>query len=469
MPYDTRAAIEASGRRPPVLVWVDDPVDNFFLQVQGSGRVLLTDGPDSGKTIRVAYADHNGQPYASIGRWLIDRGELSADQASMQNIRAWAQRNPKRVPEMLNANPAVVFFREAVVDPEQGPKGAYGIALAPQRSVAVDAGFVPLGTPVFLATTYPASDRPLQRLVFARTPAPPSAERRGPTWGYGEEAGQQAGRMKQRGQMWLLWPKQGSPARDDSSDRSLRGRHRRPVDRPGVGPARAARGRAGPARLGAGGRSRPLPPARVRDLPGQPAVPGRPGRLGRHAARLTPVQAMEIHGDADGEVHLNAWQAALPQLAWIVESGEIERVLIQAVRLFGIPWIEDRCAGYANGEIQTENGARIRAELFVGADGAASPLREAAGLKRGGAVQGHRTGGAPGRRTAAPGHRRSVVPRRRRAGAAAAAGHVRRRAGVDGLVHARRGRGACWPCRRASRPPRWKDCWRTRPRAGWAS
>lgn len=99
------------------------------------------------------------------------------------------------------------------------------------------------------------------------------------------------------------------------------------------------------------------------------------------AARLTPVQAMEIHGDADGEVHLNAWQAALPQLAWIVESGEIERVLIQAVRLFGIPWIEDRCAGYANGEIQTENGARIRAELFVGADGAASPLREAAGLK----------------------------------------------------------------------------------------
>lgn len=157
-------------------------MDNFFLQVQGSGRVLLTDGPDSGKTIRVAYADHNGQPYASIGRWLIDRGELSADQASMQNIRAWAQRNPKRVPEMLNANPAVVFFREeAVVDPEQGPKGAYGIALAPQRSVAVDAGFVPLGTPVFLATTYPASDRPLQRLVFARTPAPPSAARRGPT------------------------------------------------------------------------------------------------------------------------------------------------------------------------------------------------------------------------------------------------------------------------------------------------
>lgn len=99
------------------------------------------------------------------------------------------------------------------------------------------------------------------------------------------------------------------------------------------------------------------------------------------ASRLMPVQAMEIHGDADGQVNLNAWQAALPQLAWIVESGEIERVLIQAVRMFGIAWIEDRCTGYQNGEVQTESGARIQAELFVGADGAASPLREAAGLK----------------------------------------------------------------------------------------
>ncbi|MGY6268249.1 UbiH/UbiF family hydroxylase [Achromobacter denitrificans] len=99
------------------------------------------------------------------------------------------------------------------------------------------------------------------------------------------------------------------------------------------------------------------------------------------ASRLTPVDAMEIHGDADGQVNLNAWQAALPQLAWIVESGEIERVLIQAVRMFGIPWLEDRCTGYQNGAVETESGSRIQAELFVGADGAASPLRAAAGLK----------------------------------------------------------------------------------------
>ncbi|CAB3932229.1 UbiH/UbiF family hydroxylase [Achromobacter insolitus] len=99
------------------------------------------------------------------------------------------------------------------------------------------------------------------------------------------------------------------------------------------------------------------------------------------ASRLTPVTGMEIHGDADGQVNLSAWQAALPQLAWIVESGEIERVLIQAVRMFGIPWLEDRCTGYRDGAIDTYSGARIEAELFVGADGAASPLREAAGLK----------------------------------------------------------------------------------------
>lgn len=99
------------------------------------------------------------------------------------------------------------------------------------------------------------------------------------------------------------------------------------------------------------------------------------------AARLMPVEAMEIHGDADGQVNLNAWQAALPQLAWIVESGEIERVLIQAVRMFGIPWLEDRCTGYRDGVVETESGARIEAELFVGADGAASPLRTAAGMK----------------------------------------------------------------------------------------
>jgi len=217
VPYDTRAAMDANpARRPPALVYVDDPVDNFFLQVQGSGRVQLTDGPDAGKVIRLAYADHNGQPYVSIGRWLVEKGQMTADQASMQNIRAWAQRNPGRVQEMLNANPAVVFFREEPVnDPELGPRGAYGLPLAARRSVAVDASFVPLGTPVFLDTTMPASEQPFDRLVFAQDTgtAIRGGARTDVYWGYGDEAGQLAGRMKQRGQMWVLWPKQaGEPS-----------------------------------------------------------------------------------------------------------------------------------------------------------------------------------------------------------------------------------------------------------------
>ena len=212
VPYESRAAIETSGRRPPAIVYVNDPVDNFFLQVQGSGRVQLPDG----KTIRVAYADHNGHPYVSIGKWLADKGEMPIAQTSMQNIRAWAKRNPNRTQEMLNANPATVFFaEEAITDPEIGPKGAYGIPLMAQRSIAVDTNFVPLGTPVFLSTTMPASNTTLNRLVFAQDTgtAIRGAARTDFYWGFGAAAGELAGRMKQNGQMWVLWPKQaGAPS-----------------------------------------------------------------------------------------------------------------------------------------------------------------------------------------------------------------------------------------------------------------
>jgi len=207
IPYHSRAAL---AKNPPrALVWVDDPVDAAFLQIQGSGRVQLADGTDKGAVIRIAYADHNGHPYVSIGRWLADQGELPLAQASMQNIRAWGRRNPQRVPDMLNANPAVVFFREEpVTDPALGPRGAYGVPLAAQRAIAVDPDYVPLGAPVFLATTWPASTQALTRLVFAQDTgtAIKGAARADFYWGFGAEAGEQAGRMKQRGQMWILWP-----------------------------------------------------------------------------------------------------------------------------------------------------------------------------------------------------------------------------------------------------------------------
>lgn len=208
VPYDTRAEIAASAdRQPHAIVWVNDPVEAFFLQIQGSGRAQLT----GGDTIRLAYADHNGRPYMSIGQWLAKQGELPLAQASMQNIKAWARNNPSRVQEMLNANPAMVFFNEeAVIDPELGPKGAYGIPLIGQRSVAVDTTFVPLGTPMYLATQQPASSAPLRRLVFAQDTgaAIKGAARTDYYWGFGDEAGAQAGRMKQPGDVWVLWPKQ---------------------------------------------------------------------------------------------------------------------------------------------------------------------------------------------------------------------------------------------------------------------
>jgi len=216
VPYDTRSEIERPERQPPAIVWVNDPIDAFFLQVQGTGRAVLDTGPGQGSTIRLAYADHNGHPYVSIGKWLIDRGELTMSQASMQGIRAWARKNPGRVKEMLNANPAVVFFREeAVLDPSEGPKGAMGLPLTPLRSLAVDPSIVPLGTPVFLSTTQPNSKQPLNVAALAQDTG---AAIKGPArvdvfWGFGDEAGEMAGRMKQPSRLWVLWPKgEGVPA-----------------------------------------------------------------------------------------------------------------------------------------------------------------------------------------------------------------------------------------------------------------
>jgi membrane-bound lytic murein transglycosylase A len=206
LPYFDRAALQNNpSLKGKELVWVDSAVDAFFLEVQGSGRVQL----DDGSTIRLAYADQNGQPYRSIGRYLVDKGELTLEDASAPAIRDWLQGNPARMHEVFNANPGVVFFREERIDdPSIGPKGALGVALTAGRSVAVDPAFIPLGAPLFLSTTMPMTDAPLQRLVIAQDAG---GAIRGPVradlfWGFGASAGESAGRMKQQGQMWLLWP-----------------------------------------------------------------------------------------------------------------------------------------------------------------------------------------------------------------------------------------------------------------------
>lgn len=212
VPYYSRAEIAAREKEyaDRTLLWVDDPVELFFLQVQGSGRVKLTDG----STTRLAYADQNGHVYQSIGRRLVDRGELTLEQATMPGIKHWARNHPNRVTELLNVNPSYVFFREQAArsNDSDGPTGALGVPLSAERSIAVDPRYVPLGAPVFLATRHPESAAPLRRLVLAQDTgsAIRGAVRADLFYGFGDAAGNQAGRMKQPGSMWVLQPLAGA-------------------------------------------------------------------------------------------------------------------------------------------------------------------------------------------------------------------------------------------------------------------
>jgi membrane-bound lytic murein transglycosylase A len=214
-PWFTRAQIETSAAAQAALrgreiAYVADPLDALLLQVQGSGRLRLLGAEGQAQTVRIAFAGHNDQPYQSLGRWLIDQGELRPGQASWPAIRDWARRNPQRVPELLAANPRVVFFREeALPDPNLGPRGAQGVALTPERSIAVDPKSLPYGSLVWLDTTEPLTATPLRRLVLAQDTgsAITGAVRADYFWGWGERAEQQAGRMSQPLRMWVLWPK----------------------------------------------------------------------------------------------------------------------------------------------------------------------------------------------------------------------------------------------------------------------
>lgn len=206
VPYGTRAEIARAAVPGQELAWVNDPVEAFFLEVQGSGRVQL----DTGETVRIAYADQNGHPYKAIGRWLVEQGELTSANVSAQSIKAWIAAHPQRRDELFNVNPSYIFFKEErLPDASVGPKGALGVALTPARSVAVDPAFIPLGAPVFLATTEAGSTRPMQRLMMAQDTggAIKGAVRADFFYGFGTDAANKAGLMKQRGSVWVLLPK----------------------------------------------------------------------------------------------------------------------------------------------------------------------------------------------------------------------------------------------------------------------
>jgi len=164
---------------------------------------------ENGEQIHVGYADQNGQSYNSIGRILIERGELTSATASMNGIKNWARNNPSKLRELLNSNPSYVFFRELPIG-LPGPLGALGVPILGERSVAIDPKFVPLGAPVFLSTTEPNSSKPIKRLVVAQDTggAIKGGVRADFFWGAGFEAGAKAGAMKQTGKIWVLLPKE---------------------------------------------------------------------------------------------------------------------------------------------------------------------------------------------------------------------------------------------------------------------
>lgn len=215
-PYWTRQQLETvpaarASLRGREIAYVADPLDALFVQIQGSTRLILLDERpgEPPVQVRLAFAGHNDHPYRSVGRWLIEQGELRPGEASWPAIKAWAQRHPGRVQAMLWSNPRVVFFREEPLpDPAVGPRGAQGVPLTPGRSIAVDPLSVPYGTPVWLDATEPLSNTPLRRLTMAQDTgsAIVGAVRADYFWGWGEEAEAQAGRMRQPLRKWVLWP-----------------------------------------------------------------------------------------------------------------------------------------------------------------------------------------------------------------------------------------------------------------------
>lgn len=206
---DARFTVPLLDTRQQPLLYLEDPLDAVLLQVQGSGRVMVTEADGSHQPRRVVWAGDNAQPFRSLARWLLEQGALR--DGGWRAVRAWALQNPERLGELLAANPRVIYFREeALSDPTTGPRGAMGWPLTPGRSVAVDPRAVPYGTPLWLDSTQPLGTQPMQRLVLAQDTgsAIRGAVRADFFWGWGEDAFLQASRTRQALRWWALWPKE---------------------------------------------------------------------------------------------------------------------------------------------------------------------------------------------------------------------------------------------------------------------
>lgn len=207
-PYYTRAQIEhgALAGRHLELLWLSDPIDAFFLQVQGAGRVKLPNG----RTIRVSYDGQNGRPYVPIGRVLADRGEMTLSEVSMQSIRAWLKAHPAQAQAVMEENPSYVFFKEIPgLASDVGPPGVLGAPLTPMRSMAVDSKYIPLGAPIWVDTRDQVTGGPIRRLMLAQDIGGgiKGAVRGDIFFGWGKDAVLRAGPMRQLGTAYILLPK----------------------------------------------------------------------------------------------------------------------------------------------------------------------------------------------------------------------------------------------------------------------
>lgn len=205
IPYYTRSEIEqgAIKNKAPILAYAMNPVDFFFLQVQGSGRLRFPDG----RLLRLTYAQKNGHPYQSIGKYMVQKGYLSPDAVSQSSINQYITAHPQRKNEILTHNPSYVFFKpSADQSPNEGPIGSLGVPLHAEYTGAVDQRFIDLGAPLFLATTDPRNHHTLNRLIIAQDTgsAIKGSVRVDYFWGFGEAAGAVAGKTNHKGYVWLL-------------------------------------------------------------------------------------------------------------------------------------------------------------------------------------------------------------------------------------------------------------------------
>lgn len=204
VPFYSRAEIDNGGNQLAGLeiAWVDDPVDLFFLHIQGSGRIRLPDG----KMLAVGYADQNGHPYESIGLSLIRRGVIEPEDVSLYTIKNWLAENPRELDQILFSNPSYIFF--SVRDSKlAGPIGSLGVPLTAERSLAIDRRFTELGSLLWVDTTLPgAQARPYQRLMVAQDTggAIKGIVRADVFFGRGSRARDLAGTMKQAGSLYVL-------------------------------------------------------------------------------------------------------------------------------------------------------------------------------------------------------------------------------------------------------------------------